>query len=113
MAQGEDVSTYDISGTANIINLAHRTISLRRINNEKEGSNFNVKLNIIKDRLFGHANKTIDLYYDVPSRRFYTNNDEYNYHYKWEKESGMEMKNLNNDNFSETAAAEEQYEDIF
>lgn len=113
MAQGEDVSTYDISGTANIINLAHRTISLRRINNEKEGSNFNVKLNIIKDRLFGHANKTIDLYYDVPSRRFYTNNGEYNYHYKWERESGIELKDIQNDNFAANGNTEEQYEDIF
>ena len=111
MAQGEDVGTYDISGTANIINLAHRTISLRRINNEKEGSNYNVKLNIIKDRLFGHANKTIDLYYDVPSRRFYTNSGEYNYHYKWEKESGAELKDIQNNNF--TNNSEEEYEDIF
>ena len=99
MAAGEDVSTYDISGTANIINLAHRTISLRRINNEKEGNNYNVRLNIIKDRLFGHANKTIDLYYDNPSRRFYTNAAEYNYHYKWQAESGFELKEITNNNF--------------
>lgn len=112
MAQGEDVSTYDISGTANIINLAHRTISLRRINNEKEGSNFNVRLNIIKDRLFGHANKTIDLYYDVPSRRFYTTSEEYNRAYKWESACGIVHKNLNNDNFSSVEEME-KYEDIF
>lgn len=112
MAQGEDVSTYDISGTANIINLAHRTISLRRINNEKEGSNFNVRLNIIKDRLFGHANKTIDLYYDVPSRRFYTTSEEYNRAYKWESACGIVHKNLNNDNFSSVEETE-KYEDIF
>ena len=113
MARGEDVGTYDISGTANIINLAHRTISLRRINNEKEGSNYNVKLNIIKDRLFGHANKTIDLYYDVPSRRFYTDNNEYNYHYKWERESGVVLKDIDNNNFINTTSNEEEYEDIF
>ena len=113
MPAGEDVGIYDLSGTANIINLAHRSISLRRINNEKEGSNYNVKLTIIKDRLFGHANKQIDLYYDVPSRRFYTNNDEYNYHYNWEKESGVELKNISNTNFANTNESEEEYEDIF
>lgn len=113
MPAGEDVGIYDLSGTANIINLAHRSISLRRINNEKEGSNYNVKLTIIKDRLFGHANKQIDLYYDVPSRRFYTNNDEYNYHYGWEKESGAELKNISNTNFANTNESDEEYEDIF
>lgn len=113
MAQGEDVGTYDISGTANIINLAHRTLALRRINNEKEGSNYNVRLNIIKDRLFGHANKTIDLYYDVPSRRFYTNNDEFNRSYKWESASGVEHKTTTDPRLNETSENNEEYEDIF
>lgn len=112
MAAGEDVGIYDMSGSANIINLAHRSIALRRIDNDKEGNNHNVRLNIIKDRLFGHANKTIDLYYDVPSRRFYTNDSEYNYHYKFEKESGIEIKNINN-NLINANDSEEEYEDIF
>ena len=115
MAAGEDVGIYDLSGTANIINLAHRSLSLRRIDNEKESSNYNVKLTIIKDRLFGRSNKHIDLYYDVPSRRFYTNNNEYNYHYRWEKENKLQTKNLDNIHFTEQKdnSEEEVYGDIF
>lgn len=81
---GEDVGLYDISGSSNIVNLAHRTIGLRRIDQEKEKSNHNVCLTLIKDRMRGRAGKKIDLYYDVPTRRFYTNEKEYSYQYKWD-----------------------------
>ena len=84
MPAGEDVGIYDISGTSNIINLAHRTIGLRRIDQEKEKSNHNVCLTLIKDRMRGKAGKKINLYYDVPTRRFYTNEEEYEYQYKWD-----------------------------
>lgn len=86
LPQGENVGIYDISGSSNIVNLAHRTIGLRRIDQEKEQSNYNVCLTIIKDRMRGKAGKKINLFYDVPSRRFYTNNSEYNYQYAWDKE---------------------------
>lgn len=77
-----DVGIYDISGTANIINLAHRTIGLKRL--DKEKNNHDVQLTIIKDRMRGKAGKKINLYYDVPSRRFYSNEREYNHQYKWD-----------------------------
>lgn len=85
MPAGEDVGIYDISGTSNIINLAHRSIGLRRIDKEKEKSNHDVCLTLIKDRMRGKAGKKINLYYDVPTRRFYTNESEYEYQYKWDK----------------------------
>lgn len=85
MAEEEDIGIYSISGSSNISNLSHRTIGLRRINKEKEKSAHDVCLTIIKDRMMGRAGKKIDLYYDVPTRRFYTNEDEYNYQYGWDK----------------------------
>ncbi|MBR6051521.1 MAG: AAA family ATPase [Clostridia bacterium] len=85
LAEDEDVGLYSISGSSNIINLAHRSIGLRRINQEKEKSNYNVSLTIIKDRMRGRAGKKINLYYDVPTRRFYTNEREYGYQYGWDK----------------------------
>lgn len=87
MAKGEDVGIYDVSGSSNIVNLAHRTLGLRRIDQEKEGNSHNVCLTVIKDRMRGRQGKKIDLYYDIPSRRFYTNDFEYNYQYSWDKES--------------------------
>lgn len=85
LAEDEDVGLYSISGSSNIINLAHRTIGLRRINQDKERSSYNVCLSIIKDRMRGRAGKKINLYYDVPTRRFYTNEREYDYQYAWDK----------------------------
>ena len=85
-----DVSMYDISGTSNIINLAIRSIGLRRVSKkEKEDprskwSNYDVVLTIIKDRLFGKQDIQIGLWYDNRSRRFYTDYDEYDYQFKWD-----------------------------
>jgi twinkle protein len=81
---GEDVGIYDISGSSNIINLAHRTIGLRRIDQENEKSSHNVCMTLIKDRMRGKAGKKINLYYDVATRRFYTNEAEYSRQYKWD-----------------------------
>lgn len=83
MPRDTDVGIYDISGSANIINLAHRTIGLKRLVPDK--SAYDTQLVIIKDRMRGKANKKIDLYYDVPSRRFYSSENEYNHQYKWDK----------------------------
>lgn len=83
MPRDVDVGIYDISGTANIANLAHRTLGLKRIR-ENEPNSHDVTLTIIKDRMRGKAGKHVDMYYDTPTRRFYTNEDEYNYQYAWD-----------------------------
>lgn len=88
-----DVGMYDISGTSNIVNLAHRTIGLRRITaKEKNGAaeNFDVKLTVIKDRIRGRANYSEGIYYDVPSRRFFTTPEEFEHNYKWDKNTYSE-----------------------
>lgn len=84
LPSGEDVGIYDVAGTSNIINLAHRTIGLRRVDKEREKSSHDVCLTLIKDRMRGKAGKKIMLYYDIPTRRFYTNNVEYNHQYSWD-----------------------------
>ena len=84
MPQGEEVGIYDISGSSNIINLAHRTIGLRRIDKDREHSGHDVCLTLIKDRMRGKAGRRINMYYDIPTRRFYTNEAEYRYQYGWD-----------------------------
>ena len=85
-----DVSMYDISGSSNIINLAIRSIGLRRVSKkEKEDyscqwRNYDVVLTIIKDRLFGKQDIQIGLWYDLRSRRFYTDYEEYDMQFKWD-----------------------------
>lgn len=95
-----DVGIYDIAGSSNIINLAHRAIGLRRVTNEekcgekqdKNGRTISIPVNpysimvtVIKDRLRGMAGQQFGLHYDKPSRRFFSNPAEYDKQYKWDK----------------------------
>lgn len=94
-----NVGMYDISGTSNIINLAHRAFGLKRVTKaEKEGVRkldnsgwkvkpvkYDVRFEIIKDRLRGKSNLEVGLYYDIPSRRFFTTPEEYEHQYLWDK----------------------------
>ena len=96
MQKTSNVGIQDISGTSNIINLAHRTFGLRKITEqEKQGFGFgselpqklmgyDVVLNIIKDRIRGRSGIQMGLYYDQASRRFYTTQDEYDRQYSWD-----------------------------
>lgn len=91
------VGIYDIAGTSNISNLAHRTLGMRRVTpDEKDGTDkysnlkktlvkYDVVINIIKDRLRGRSNISCGLYYDAPSRRFFTSPEEYDHQYKWDQ----------------------------
>lgn len=85
-----DIEMYDIAGSSNIINLAMRSIGLRRVSKkEKEDEtckwkDYNVVLTIMKDRLLGKADMQIGLYYDTLSRRFFTDYDEFDYQYRWD-----------------------------
>lgn len=86
-----DISMYEIAGTSNIINLAMRSLGLRRVSkSEKEDTkskfhDYDVVLNIIKDRTCGRSDIDIGLHYDKKSRRFYTDYEEYDHQYKWDK----------------------------
>lgn len=85
-----DIEMYDIAGSSNIINLAMRSIGLRRVSKkEREDEtckwrNYNVVLTIMKDRLLGKADMQIGMYYDTLSRRFYTDYEEFDCQYRWD-----------------------------
>lgn len=100
MINTTDVGIYDISGSSNIVNLAHRTIGLRRVTEAERrgvmGKNgewlshpckYNVNVRIIKDRIWGRADYNEGIYYDDQSRRFFTNPEEFDFHYQWDKSS--------------------------
>lgn len=94
-----DVDIYDIAGSSNIINLAHRALGLRRVTEkERQGipnkrgdgwdkppNPYSVIVTVIKDRLRGMAGQQFGLYYDKPSRRFFSTPEEYDKQYKWDK----------------------------
>lgn len=90
----QNVGMYQISGTSNIINLGHRAIGLRKVTDrEKEGymngrkevppAKHDVAISIIKDR-FNGAQGEYHMYYDKVSRRFYSNQEEYDRQYSWD-----------------------------
>lgn len=87
---GADIGLFDVAGSQNIVNLATRTIGLKRVKeSDKENvSNkyygFDVIITIIKDRIFG-STKEIPVFYDTIDRRFYSNYEEYDRVYGWDK----------------------------
>ena len=46
--------------------------------------NYDVIATIIKDRMRGRSDKDVGIWYDVASRRFYTNDDEFDRQYRWD-----------------------------
>lgn len=89
--QNSDIEMYDISGSSNIINLAMRSIGLRRVSKKEKGDSkakwgkYDVVLTVIKDRLLGKADFQMGLWYDLTSRRFYTDYEEYDAQFAWDK----------------------------
>jgi hypothetical protein len=87
---GADIGLFDVAGSQNIVNLATRTIGLKRVK-EAEKTNvsnkyygYDVVISIIKDRIFG-STKEIPVYYDKIDRRFYSNYNEFDKIYNWDK----------------------------
>lgn len=85
-----DIEMYDIAGSSNIINLAMRSIGLRRVSKKEKNDvkckwkNYDVVLTVMKDRMFGKSDVQIGLWYDLTSRRFYTDYDEYDAKFAWD-----------------------------
>ncbi len=90
-AMNTDIEMYDIAGSSNIINLAMRSIGLRRVSKKEQEDEknpfrkYNVVLTIMKDRLLGKSDVQMGLYYDVKSRRFFTDYSEFDHRYKWDE----------------------------
>lgn len=96
LSQTSTVGMYDIAGSSNIANLAHRTLGLRRVTqDEKDGNDqnsnlkpelkkYDVVVNIIKDRMRGRSSISHGLYYDTVSRRFYSTQEEFDKQYDWD-----------------------------
>lgn len=99
MDSAANVGIYDIAGTSNIVNLAHRTIGLRRVTDDERDNaakysekrrrllKYDVIVTIIKDRMFGRQNIDVGLYYDPHSRRFFSDMEEYDRRFGWDKKS--------------------------
>lgn len=88
----------DVAGSSNLINLAHRAFSLRRVTKQEQEGTMNRKgdawavppcpysviIKVLKDRMRGRAGMEFGLYYDTASRRFFGNPAEYDRQYSWD-----------------------------
>lgn len=93
------MSKMDIQGSNNMVNLAHRALSLYRVTpKDREGIPFfnkpgwkvppvrgDIILDVLKDRFSGQENLSLNLWFDKASRRFFGNQEELNYSYGWDK----------------------------
>lgn len=91
------MSKMDIQGISSIIDLAHRILSLYRVSDaDKRGKpkargkgwaqepiKFDVLCDVLKDRMMGYEG-TVGMYYDRPSRRFFTNESDLDFRYAWD-----------------------------
>lgn len=98
MDQNADVGMFDVAGSSNTVNLSVRALGLRRVspaekagipNRKGDGWDkppcpYDVMIHVIKDRYRGKTGITVGTYYDVPSRRFFTNEEEYGKQYGWD-----------------------------
>ena len=93
----EMLNLQDISGTFNLINLAHFAFAIHKVSDkQKEGIyrangdeitapiNADAILQVFKNRYFGLHDLEIELNYDASSRKFYKTNEELNKRYGWD-----------------------------
>lgn len=92
------LTKMDVQGISAIIDLAHRIISLYRVSKDdkkgvpkkngkgwiKEPVKYDVLVDILKDRMLGYEGNSVGLFYDRPSRRFFTTEFDLDYKYSWD-----------------------------
>lgn len=95
------LNKMDVQGISAIIDLAHRIISLYRVSEKDHagepklsGNGWRVKpikedvmIDILKDRMLGYEGRSVGVFYDQPSRRFFTSEEDLDRRYSWDKKT--------------------------
>lgn len=100
MDSNRRMSLYDLSGVSASVNLSHRVLSLYRVTpKEKQGIqkkggdqgwitkpiDFDVIIDVLKDRFGSGAGRSVGLFYDIPSKRFYDlSENSLFFQYRWD-----------------------------
>lgn len=86
----QDLDIYSIAGSSTLGNIADRGMAITILDEDKSG--YNNKITIIKDRQSGRTGKNISQYYDVVTKRIYSDEEERVKKYKWEIELGDKIR---------------------
>ena len=78
-----EIGADDIQGSSTHVKACNRAFSVNRLYNDPEG--YDVVLTCLKDRETGLLNKKVKLHYDNKSFRLYSNDEERDKAYSWEK----------------------------
>lgn len=90
LAQGEnEVGLQSVAGAMEIMNVADRCIACKILNEDSDGYDF--QISVVKDRQSGKAGSKLKLYYDNCSMRIFTDEQELNMRYRWERELGNKI----------------------
>lgn len=95
------MSIFDLQGVSAAVNLTHRVLALYRVKPEEKRGKvqkskagwvqepipYDVTIEVLKDRFGSGAGKTIGLYYDVPSKRFYDTLENLDHQYQWDAQT--------------------------
>lgn len=97
------MSLFDLQGVVSSVNLSHRVFSLYRIQDSdrhgekgRDGSwrkkplRGDVMLDVLKDRYGSASNRSVSLYYDRPSKRFYDTPETLSFRYAWENDESKQ-----------------------
>lgn len=88
------LTKMDVQGAGGMIDLAHRILSLYRVqasdreptSKKKRILEGDVVCDILKDRMRGYEGQSIEFFYDKPSRRFFTDYEDLYFQYGWDTE---------------------------
>lgn len=87
------LTKLDVAGSGDIINLAHYVIGIHRITSkEKEDAlekgeeiKYDCIIDLFKNRPLGYQDKSIGVYFETSSKRFYGDSDKFDKQYGWTK----------------------------
>jgi len=82
-SKGTTQNSYDLHGASEIANLCHRLYWFKRLHDDEEG--FDAEVKVVKDRPTGMAGKSAKLYYDKKTMRLYSDKEEFNRVCTWEE----------------------------
>jgi twinkle protein len=81
-SQGKERNAYELHGASEIGNLCHRLFWVLQLKDDEEG--YNAAIELLKDRTAAKQGSVCKFYYDYPTMRLYSNDEELHRKYSWE-----------------------------